>query len=314
MKTNVIIIKIYDNINMVNQLNIIDNIEKLKKMVLAKTENNVIYLTFETELDINIKNTDSLIFEDERFEYLLNNLPHNIQKLNIKIEIKYLDLLPQTITHLTVNYIKENGNVNDLPNSLKYFKGNKLFNKSIANLPSSVIYLEIPDLYNQTINKLPCNLKELIIPLHYSKLIKIPESLELLILKPNYGHCVNLELHKNISDKYTLDPIFSIVKKSNELSVVIPVLSDYRCNEYDRSNMLKQISSIPYNLKNITTIIDYNIESKLSRCDPLYINCIDDIPFDIVKNANICFDYVNHDYILSYNFITNEEYVSINNF
>lgn len=296
-----------------NQLNIVNNITKISEMISTYMNDNTIKLTYDTDLNINIQNTNSLIFEDNRFEHLLHNLPNNINKLEIKFEIKYLDLLPESITHLTINYIKDNGNVNDLPASLLYFRGNKLFNKSIDNLSNSVIYIELSDMYNKEINNLPINLKELIIPISYSKNIKIPESLELLILMPNYGHCINLGLYNNFIDKYTIDPIFSIIKKPNDLRVIIPVINDYRKNEFEKTIMKKQISKISHELKDKTRIICYNIFSKKISCDPKYNN-ICNLPYENIKNVNINYYTENDDYYIKYDYIDNEEYLTIDEF
>ena len=125
--------------------------------------------------------------------------------------------MPNHATHFKMGFFFNSKlNIRTHCPNLKYLYMNDRFDRPIKGLPSSLIYLRLGDdfgndidslctmtpkllylkfsknsQFNQEIIYLPCKLKFLFLPTSFNKPIRIPQSLEILVLNKNYPLSLN---------------------------------------------------------------------------------------------------------------------------
>ena len=107
------------------------------------------------------------------------------------------DILPQSLTHLTVGHFY-NYSLDYLPQGILYLDVGSGYNQPLINLPNTLQTLIIGHKYNETLDMLPESVENLNIIFYKNKINKLPQNLKIIT--------ININSYKYINDLIKLKP------------------------------------------------------------------------------------------------------------
>lgn len=200
----------------VKYINCID-FNKIEKLTIYTNLNRYIksssikYLSIRNENfnnTFNLPNLENLTLFASKFNKPLNNLSNKLKELYLRSANfnQPLDLLPESLQklYLNIDLSKSNSNsiLNDLPllTELSLFTINNNNNNymDLTSLPSTINNLTSNLYINNFI--IPNNCKKIIVSLLPTKIISIPDTLEILIISENFNllDCLNINNDINL--------------------------------------------------------------------------------------------------------------------
>jgi hypothetical protein len=129
------------------------------------------------------------------FNKKVDILPQSIEHLTFNMIFNQkVNKLPKNLTHLTFG-MKFNQKIDNLPKNLTYLTFGDIFNKKVDNLPKNLTHLTFGVNFNQKIDKLYKNLKYLQMGWHFQNKIILPKTLKELSLTCNNNLINNIPEH-----------------------------------------------------------------------------------------------------------------------